>query len=146
MIVLLITGAIDLSSFNIPNTTLLNVDERLSQYISGIEYAIDNYKRVTHLVFCENTNHYFDYSILQKKARTGGKILEVLSFSGDYFSIQQKGKGYGEGEIIQYALSHSVFLKTCHSFYKLTGRIVVKNMDQIINTTFLDNAFDLHPA
>ena len=146
MIVLLITGAIDLSSFHVPSTTVVNVEKRLSQYIGSIEYAIDYYRRITHLVFCENTNYIFDYSILKEKARSNGKVLEVLSFLGDYSEIQLRGKGYGEGEIIQYALTHSHFLKECQSFYKLTGRLEVKNMNQVIATTFSESAFDYYPG
>lgn len=146
MIVLLITGAIDLSSYNIPATVLCNVERRLSQYISGIWYAIDHYTSITHLVFCENTNFNYDYSDLKGKARLSGKILEVLTFSGDYSAIQQKGKGYGEGEIIHYALENSQYLKKCRSFYKLTGRLKVVNMDKIITSTISGSAFDYFPG
>lgn len=146
MIVLLITGAIDLSSYNIPATVLCNVERRLSQYISGIRYAIDHYKRITHLVFCENTNFNYDYSDLKRKARLSGKILEVLTFLGDYSAIQQKGKGFGEGEIIHYALENSQYLKKCLSFYKLTGRLKVVNMDKIIASTISGSAFDYFPG
>ena len=146
MVVLLITGAIDLSSFNVPATTVANVWKRLSQYVRSIEYAIDHYTTVTHLIFCENTNYNYDYSDLSQKARSKGKFFETLLFSGDYFNIQLRGKGYGEGEIIRYALDKSQYLNKCQSFYKLTGRLIVKNMDRIITATCSESAFDFHPG
>ena len=146
MVVLLITGAIDLSSYNVPTTIVTDVEKRLSQYVGSIEYAIDHYTTVTHIIFCENTNYSYDYSELNEKARLKGKIFETLVFSGDYFNILLKGKGFGEGEIIRYALEKSQFLKTCQSFYKLTGRLMVKNMNRIIAETRSESAFDFQPG
>jgi hypothetical protein len=146
MVVLLITGAIDLSSYNVPATIVTDVGKRLSEYVRSIEYAIDHYKTVTHIIFCENTSYNYDYSDLIERARLKGKLFESLLFSGDYFNIQLRGKGYGEGEIIRYALDNSQYLNTCQSFYKLTGRLIVKNMDSIIRTTSSGSAFDFHPG
>jgi hypothetical protein len=146
MIVLLITGAIDLSLFNIPATKVAGIEQRFSQYLSSIEYAIDHYNKVTHIIFCENTGYNYDYSELKGNASLKGKFFEVLTFKGDYNNIQQQGKGYGEGEIIRYAIEKSQYLNSCPSFYKLTGRLIVKNMDRIIATTFSESAFDFQPG
>ena len=146
MIVLLITGAIDISTFNIPATNVTGIEQRLFQYLWSIEYAIDHYNKVTHIIFCENTDYNYDYSVLKEKASRKGKFFETLPFKGDYDIIQQKGKGYGEGEIIKYAIENSKYLRTCQSFYKLTGRLLVANMDRIISGTLSVNAFDFHPG
>ena len=138
---LLITGAIDITPYNIPVVQIIDLQERLSQYLYSIEYAINHYSKVDNIVFCENTDHKFDYSSLQDKAKSKGKHLEVLTFKGNYDNIQRKGKGYGEGETIKYALNHSEILAQSDNFYKLTGRIVVTNMDKIINKTTHANAF-----
>lgn len=138
---LLITGAIDISAFQVPYTRLTDTKVRLQQYIDSLEYAIDNYHRIHQIVFCENTGYRYDYSELLKKAEQKGKELEIISFSGNYQTIQVKGKGYGEGEIVEYALKNSRTLQNCVFFYKLTGRIMVRNMDQLMDRSPSDNTF-----
>lgn len=143
--VLLLTGAIDISGFNVPFTTIVNIDERLSQYLNSIEYAITHYKTISEIVFCENTDYKHDYSNLKEKALRNNKKLEIISFIGDYSGIQQKGKGYGEGEIIKHALNNSEILQKCEVFFKLTGRLIVKNMDKIVAATSSANSFIYYP-
>jgi len=141
MSTLLLTGAIDLRKYNVPFTSLVDFDIRLRQYLQSIEYSLDNYSTIDKIVFCENTCSDYDFSILSKKAKSKGKEFEYLTFQGNYDQIQKLGKGYGEGEIIKHALEHSRLLRTESSFYKLTGRLIVKNMDLIIKTTHSGNAF-----
>lgn len=143
--VLLITGAIDIRGFVIPSTTITGVNERLSQYLNCISYAITHYQSISEIVFCENTNFNYNYTSLKEEALKKGKKLEVLSFKGNYAKIEQKGKGFGEGEIIKYALNTSEILAKCDSFFKLTGRLIVGNMDKIVATTSSDNSFIYHP-
>lgn len=143
--VLLLTGAIDIRSFNVPFTSITSVEERFSQYLCSIEYAITHYQLITEIVFCENTGYAFNHVPLQEKALINGKKLEILSFRGDYDQIKQKGKGYGEGEIIRYALQNSEILGKRDTFFKLTGRLIVKNMDEIITATPFENSFIYHP-
>lgn len=140
-VILLITGAVNISAFKIPYTRLTDPKVRLQQYLDSLEYAIEHYHRVNHIVFCENTGYEYDYLQLQEKAVQKGKTLEVISFQGNYPFIETKGKGYGEGEIIEYALKKSKTLQESDFFYKLTGRIIVKNMDRVMDSTRSDNTF-----
>ena len=142
--VLLLTGAINVLHHKVPFTTITDLEERLSQYLYSIEYSIDHYHSIYNIVFCENSNYAYDYASLIEKAKKKGKKLEVLAFEGNYPIIQKKGKGYGEGEIIEYALKNSMLLKNCQSFYKLTGRLTIKNLDQIAVSTQAENVFIWH--
>lgn len=142
---LLITGAIDISNFSVPFVKITNLHERLQQYSDSLEYAINHYLEIDYIVFCENTNYQYDYSQLQEKAKQKGKILEILTFKGDYEKIQKKGKGFGEGEIIKYALENSSILAQSDCFYKLTGRLIIPNMDAIIRSTKSKEAFIFPP-
>ena len=142
---LLITGSIDLKQVQTPSTVIRDTGKRLKQYLDAIEYAIDHYTEVETIIFCENTNFDFNYTPLREKAEKKGKNLEILTFAGNYEMIYQRGKGYGEGEIIDYALNNSYFLSKTQSFYKLTGRLIIKNMDQLIRTTHSANAFWFKP-
>jgi len=143
--VMLITGAIDIRELNVPLTKIIDVNERLLQYTDSIEYAITHYESIAEIVFCENTDFIYDYAPLKKKAADFGKKLEILSFKGDYIHIQKKGKGFGEGEIIKYALNKSDLLRQCDCFYKLTGRLIVKNMDKILAATSRKSSFIYYP-
>jgi hypothetical protein len=146
MSVLLITGAIDINKSQAPFTRLIDLDERVRQYLHSIEYAIKNYSQINHIVFCENTNYNFDSSYLYELAADNKKILEIISFSGNAGKVKKLGKGYGESEIIKYAINNSVSLQNCNYFYKLTGRIIVKNMDSIIRHSKALNAFLYYPS
>lgn len=143
--VLLLTGAIDIRNQKTPSTALTDLSVRLSQYLFSINYAIENYRHISAIVFCENTNYYHDYSALKLKAEEYGKQLEILSFAGDYSQITEKGKGFGEGESIAYALQNSELLKNSRAFFKLTGRLYLRNMDQLVGSAKADNCFNLHP-
>jgi hypothetical protein len=138
--ILLITGAINISE-NVNVVFLKNTEERLIQYIDSINYAIENYRDIHHIVFCENTNYPYDYTYLKEKAKTFNKTLNVLSFKGNLDLILQKGKGYGEGEIIEYALNNDKLLSESEFFYKLTGKLKVKNMDSITRWIKEESAF-----
>lgn len=131
MNVLVITGAIDIQNSHIPYTQLTETKQRLKQYLESLEYAIENYTSITHIIFCDSTNYPFDYSSIVEQARQKDKTLEIHSFSGDKEKVRKQGKGYGEGEIMDYLLKHSAALKNCNCFYKLTGRVIVKNFDAV---------------
>ena len=54
MNVLILTAAINIENKNIPNTVLTDTQARLQQYISSIEFAVDNYKTISTIIFCDN--------------------------------------------------------------------------------------------
>jgi hypothetical protein len=143
--VLLLTGAINVLQQMVPTPVISNSEERLSQYLYSIGYAIDHYYSIEKIVFCENTDYAHNYVSLIERARKKGKELEILTFKGNYPVIQQRGKGYGEGEAIEYALKNSKLLKNYRSFYKLTGRLVIENLDQLVASTKEENGFIWHP-
>ncbi|PSB59235.1 hypothetical protein C7B77_01670 [Chamaesiphon polymorphus CCALA 037] len=103
--------------------------ERLFEYIASLVAWLELTK-IKKIVFCENTNCQYDFSRIIEFASNQGKTLEVLIFSGNA-KAQKYGKGYGEGEIIKYALRHSKYLSNTTNFYKITGRLFVKNFDEI---------------
>ena len=85
-----------------------------------------------HLVFCENSG--YDLAELKEIARTNarsGKNVEFLSFNGQDFS-SHLGKGYGEMRIIEHALEKSEIIKSASLILKVTGRLFVRNNQQLI--------------
>ncbi len=122
--VLLLTGCINPNGM--PFTQLTNTSERQKQYVDAIHFYIihTDYK----IVFCENSNT--DISSLLNNDHNR---LEILTFLGNQDKL--RGKGYGEAEIIEYALCHSSFIHENNNIIiKITGRLVVNNIRQIIES------------
>lgn len=93
------------------------------------------------LVLCDGSN--FDFSELVKEKFPRASI-ECLFFMNDQRLILLHGKGYGEGEIIRYALDHSRFLGQSSWFAKCTAKLWVDNFfecSKAWNGKFLCQAF-----
>lgn len=85
-------------------------------------------------VFCENTGYQFRKDEIKVLAHKSGKIIEFLSFVSNIEMVNKLGKGYGEGECIEYAINKSKFLQDDEvTFFKITGRLFVENINEIIN-------------
>lgn len=109
---------------------LRNPEERLRQYIDSLKFYITN-TSIKEIVFCDNSGYDFRKDELFSLADEYHKKVEVLQFIGNQYKISSCGKGYGEGEIIKYALKNSCLLKQADYFIKVTGRLKIKNMDAI---------------
>lgn len=109
-------------------TALSDKEERKKQYLNAINYYIRNTRYP--IVFTENSET--DISILFEDAIKSGR-LECLSFKGN--NAKEKGKGYGECEIIQYTLDNSKVVQSNNDkrIAKITGRLIIKNIKSIIN-------------
>lgn len=124
---LIMTATIDVSKT--PFVQLSNPKERLVQYLCALISWI-NFSDISSIIFCENSNTKFDFHKVKELALIQGKELEVLVFNGNLKS-EIYGKGWGEGEIIEYALEHSKLLKNSFAFYKVTGRLFVDNFSEV---------------
>lgn len=130
-VVLIITGCIRPNQ-NQRFLVLKDDNERLQQYVSSICFYITN-SPFTKIVFCDNSNYpYKQKAELVELAQSQGKIFEWLAFEGNQEKIQVQGKGYGEGEIIRYALMHSELAAKACSFAKVTGRLIISNIGNVI--------------
>lgn len=95
-------------------------------------------------VICDGSG--FDFTYLLKE-RFPCLDIECLFFINDSQKIQHYGKGYGEGEIIRYALAHSVYLSQSTWFAKCTAKLWVENFLECAsewNSQFLCKAFFSH--
>lgn len=128
--VLLITGTINVST-RVPFVAVTNPDIRLKDYISTINWAIKS-TNFDSIVFCENSGFNLNVETIDTFAKAKNKRFEYMTFIGNIETIQKKGKGYGEGEIIQYALNNSKLLQENSIFCKLTGRLMIKNINDLI--------------
>ena len=124
----LLTGTIA-PSRSIPSLTLTDPETRWEQYARSIAHWLQN-TPTQNLVFCENSGATKDFDSLLDLAANLEKHLEILQFQGDQGKCISLGKGYGEGEIIDFALSNSRILSQHRTFYKVTGRLTVSNFNR----------------
>lgn len=136
--VLLITGCIKPNP-NAFQLSLTDVNLRLQQYIDCIKWSVE-FTRFVNIVFVENSGYPIDNGLIEF-ANKRRKRLEWLSFTGNEKMIASCGKGYGEGEIIEYALKNSVLLKEATYFCKLTGRLKVDNVNQFIKLADMNETY-----
>lgn len=127
---LIITGCIKPNK-NVPYLTIVDEKERFNDYCETIKWAIKETK-FNKIVFCDNSNYKFDYNEYENLAHQYNKRFEYLTFCGSNEEICKKGKGYGEGEIINHTLLNSNLLKNEDYFFKITGRLKIENINKII--------------
>ena len=127
--VLLITGCIDPSP-DVPFLEIKNAENRRRQYIESFEYYIKK-TSIRKIVYCDNSMVLKSDEIC-KLANQYSKEFEWVSFMGDNVKAVAQGKGYGEGEIIEFALKHSRLLQNAHYFIKVTGRVIIKNINILL--------------
>lgn len=102
-------------------------------------------------VICDGSG--FDFSPLIREHFPGLNI-ECIFFMNDPALIAKHGKGFGEGEIIRYALLHSEFLKNSDWFAKCTAKLWVDNFlacvkewnGQFLCKAFFANAYSFKPT
>lgn len=133
MSLLIITSTVNVNS-NL--TVLVDPNIRLKQYITSILFYIKT-KNISSIVICDNSG--FDYSIIDELLQLGEKYskkLEFLFFLSDTDKTMKFGKGYGEGEIMSFIVNNSILYKReQYSFFKVTGRVIVSNIDIVIKFT-----------
>lgn len=79
------------------------------------------------LVLCDGSN--FDFSDIVA-AKFPHAEIECLHFENDQELVKQYGRGYGEGEIVRYALHHSQCISEAGCFAKCTSKLWVDNFNQ----------------
>lgn len=125
-----VTGTI-CPSANMGQLILRDEKERLSQYLQGIRALIEA-EAFHKIVFAENSGYGCEaFDALQFVAAEHQVELECLSFCGDMEQCCIHGKGYGEGEIMEYVFGHSQLLKNEPYFVKITGRLQLDNAAEL---------------
>ncbi|MFZ4801565.1 MAG: hypothetical protein ACOYLR_06200, partial [Chlorobium sp.] len=76
------------------------------------------------IVLCDGSN--FDFSLIVKNQFPNANI-ECLYFNNSSSLVSLYGKGYGEGEIVKYALDNSIILNKYNSFSKCTSKLWLVN-------------------
>jgi len=137
MSTLLITSSVKVIA---PQTAVNDDRERLEQYIAAIRKWIIN-TRISRIVVCDNSGFIYDRTSFEELGAAHGTEVEFLSFLGDQQKIKMQGKGYGEGEIIRYALENSQLLQQSTGFFKVTGRVFITNYNRLSRFVKADQAY-----
>ena len=117
---ILITSSIIPHDFGVK---LSDPQQRLFHAIESIEQWI----RVapgSRLILCDGSN--FDFKSIIKENFPNAEV-ECLFFENDRSKIITYGRGYGEGEIVKFALKHSDFLRETDAFAKCSSKLWVEN-------------------
>jgi hypothetical protein len=130
------------ATFRAPLTpTLVVRDEhtRIQQYMCALVSWAQT-RRIRRIILGENSNTRFDFSRIVRHLEAAGKEVELLVFDGNKES-PRFGKGFGEGEILERVYTHSRLLRMTDTFYKVTGRLFVRNFDEVSAATESRHAF-----
>lgn len=118
---ILLTASINPDNFDFVGRK--GVENREMDYYNAIKfYVIKGYQ----VVFIDNSNYNSEKILNEFKYNSN---FEYLTFQS---SLSFLGKGHGEKEIIDFGLVNSIFLKEAEFFVKITGRIIVKNINFLI--------------
>lgn len=129
--IILLTGCVHPKGM--PSTVVVDEDIRKRSYVDALRYYRE--KTPYYIVFVDNSNvnlsSYFENS----------EKMEFINFCGNDYD-KRLGKGFGEGEIIEYAFKHSVYINSFKNLpiVKISGRHIVVNLKKILTMTnfFID--------
>jgi hypothetical protein len=76
------------------------------------------------LVLCDGSSFNFTNSVHKAFPKAH---IECLPFENPQELVRQFGRGYGEGEIVRYALHHSHFIAEAGCFAKCSSKLWVQN-------------------
>ena len=62
---------------------------------------------------------------------TMGVEVEQIQYCQDFRAVIEKGKGYGEGALLDFSIKNSSILRDADHFYKSTGKIFCRNFENI---------------
>lgn len=107
-------------------TVLQNPEERKQQYLNALNFYLNNTSLP--IVFVENSG--YDISKEYEEYISTNR-LEIHTFNGNDYD-KSLGKGYGEALIILYAQHHSNIIQNSKYTIKITGRLIIRNINETI--------------
>jgi len=140
---IVLTASIDPRGMN--QLIVSDVAARRGEYLAAFKFALARYRSVDTIVFVDNSGTALDEfsDVVRNSGMTARGV--VVGFSLNDFP-RHLGKGYGEFRAFDEAVRSVPALLSADRLIKLTGRLCVKNLDEILRcipagTTF---AADVH--
>ena len=109
-----------------PHDTAVKLADPEQRLFHAIE-SISQWIRVapaSRFVLCDGSS--FDFRPIVRELFPTTEI-ESLFFDNDPVKIRAYGRGYGEGEIVKFALKHSAYLREAEIFAKCSSKLWVEN-------------------
>ena len=122
---LLITSCVKTSA---PFTKLSDTNYRIQLTIDGIYQWLKICNEIK-IIVCDGSGIDFSEQIFRYFPKAE---IEFLCFKNNSNLVSKYGKGFGEGEIINYALEHSEYLKNSDCFAKCTSKLFVRNFSDAL--------------
>jgi hypothetical protein len=122
---LLVTSAVRPSD---PTVVLSNHDQRIRYTLDALSEWLRMHPTLQ-IVICDGSGYDFSPVLVQMFPN---HRIEALHFQNSSALVRQLGKGYGEGEIVKYALQHSNLLASSTFFAKCTSKLWVNNFDACV--------------
>lgn len=141
---LVITACISVGEGIPGGVSIHDSSDRLRGYLETIDWAIEE-TGFRDILFGDNSDYDLEsvseLHTLREKARKKGKNLECYHFRGNGKAVREKGKGYGEGEILLWLYEHCPTMKKHECYYKITGRLTIHNIRQMHLSKKAENTF-----
>lgn len=123
--ILLLTSCVHVSA---PFVALSDPAKRVESTLESIKQWL-NIAGDLSIVICDGSGYDFTKDVA---ATFPQAKIESICFQNNSELAAAYGKGYGEGEIVNYALEHSEYLKRSDCFMKCTSKLWVKNFPEIL--------------
>lgn len=105
------------------NVKLTDTKQRIQETINSVEQWI-RISPNSPIVICDGSGFDFNELIIKKFPN---QKIEIIYFQNNISMIEIKGRGYGEGAIIDYAIKNSRVIKESGHFAKCTAKLWVNN-------------------
>jgi hypothetical protein len=115
---------------NAAHTSVVDPVLREAQYIESLTFWIKR-PEIKKIIVCDNSMFLYP-EWLRTLAEAENTKIEFLRFEGSSKMIMSRGKGFGEGEIIEHIFMHSKLFQSSTSFFKVTGRLKVLNLRSVL--------------
>lgn len=116
------------------NLIVRDAAERLAEYGKALRFWT-GVPCVSRVVLVENSHSADDIVLTAGLDRTASGSVEVVRVPPPSEREVIRGKGYSEGKMLDYAVTHSQVLADEDAFFKVTGRLVVSNAVKIIRAS-----------
>jgi hypothetical protein len=128
---LILTASIDIQGM--PRATPTVPEQRQEDYFKALQYYLENHPSISKLIFIENSGWSLERVKQALLNNPYHKQVEFISLNCNNFP-RNFGKGYGECLLIERGLAQSHLAKEVNYIGKITGRIYLRNLEQILHT------------
>jgi hypothetical protein len=110
-----------------PFTAIGDAAIRIDRVVWGVTRLLEAYPEYE-IVICDGSGFDFSRILLENQSDR----MEILFFNNSRDKVKIYGKGYGEGEILEYVLNNSKKALHHSCYIKLTGGLFVSNFRNIL--------------